>query len=104
VTRWRAPLHERDAPPVDPVPVRGPGTGPEPSSHLATGPRVRLWDRDLTLVTRERTALNRNYFNTYVWKPALVKAGIEPVRKNGMHALRHYYASVLLGAGRTSRR
>lgn len=53
----------------------------------------------LVLVTRERTALNRNYFNTHVWKPALVKAGLEPSRENGMHALRHYYASVLLDAG-----
>jgi integrase len=54
---------------------------------------------ELLLPTWVRTALNRNYFNTYVWKPALVKVGIEPIRENGMHALRHYYASVLLDAG-----
>ena len=53
----------------------------------------------LILTTRERTALNRNYFNTSVWKPALVAAGVEPSRENGCHALRHYYASVLLDAG-----
>lgn len=53
----------------------------------------------LCLSTREKTAVNRNYFNTYVWKPALVRAGVEPLRENGMHALRHYYASVLLDAG-----
>lgn len=53
----------------------------------------------LVLSTRESTALNRNYFNTYVWKPALVKAGVELHRDNGCHALRHYYASVLLDAG-----
>lgn len=53
----------------------------------------------LCLGTREKTAVNRNYFNTYVWKPALVRAGVEPLRENGIHALRHYYASVLLDAG-----
>jgi integrase len=48
-----------------------------------------------------------------VWKPALVKAGLipEPVidsrgrcryattRKEGIHQLRHYYASVMLAGG-----
>ena len=41
----------------------------------------------------------RNHVNHYVWKPALVAAGVEPSRENGCHALRHYYASVLLDAG-----
>lgn len=59
--------------------------------------------------SRERKALNRNYFNMYLWKPALVSAGVIPEREpgerftksreHGMHALRHYYASVLLDAG-----
>lgn len=53
----------------------------------------------LVLTTRETTAVNRNYFNTYVWKKALTAAGIETARTNGMHALRHHYASVLLDAG-----
>ena len=44
-------------------------------------------------------ALNRNHVNHYVWKPALARAGVEAVRENGMHALRHHYASVLLDAG-----
>ena len=53
--------------------------------------------------------MNRNYFNTFLWKPALVAAGIiearsagaryEASRDHGMHALRHFYASVLLDAG-----
>jgi len=43
-----------------------------------------------------------------VWKPALAAAGIIPppvggkyeaAREHGMHALRHFYASVLLEAG-----
>jgi len=53
----------------------------------------------LLLHTRERTALDRRHFNTYVWKAALLAAGVEPSRANGMHALRHFYASVLLDAG-----
>lgn len=53
----------------------------------------------LVLTTREGTALNRNYFNTHVWKKALAAAGVEPTRENGTHALRHYYASVLLDGG-----
>lgn len=57
----------------------------------------------LVLSTRERSALNRNYINTYIWKKALMKAGVEPSRENGMHALRHFYASVLLDAGESIR-
>lgn len=63
----------------------------------------------LLFYSRERKALNRNYFNMYLWKPALVSAGVIPKRlpgerfkesrEHGMHALRHYYASVLLDAG-----
>lgn len=63
----------------------------------------------LLFFSRERKALNRNYFNPFLWKPALVSAGVIPERlpgerfqqsrEYGMHALRHYYASVLLDAG-----
>ncbi|MEV5976144.1 tyrosine-type recombinase/integrase [Streptomyces sp. NPDC052114] len=63
----------------------------------------------LVFYSREHKALNRNYFNMYLWKPALVSAGVIPERlpgerfkqsrEHGMHALRHYYASVLLDAG-----
>jgi integrase len=53
----------------------------------------------LLLYTRERKALHRRHFNAYVWKTALAAVGIEPSRANGMHALRHFYASVLLDAG-----
>ncbi|MFI6354665.1 tyrosine-type recombinase/integrase [Streptomyces sp. NPDC050743] len=44
-------------------------------------------------------ALDRNRFNHRVWRPALRAAGVETGRENGMHALRHFYASVLLDAG-----
>ncbi|MBW1604731.1 site-specific integrase [Streptomyces sp. JJ66] len=63
----------------------------------------------LVFYSRERKALNRNYVNPYLWKPALVAAGVIPERQpgarfaasreHGMHALRHYFASVLLDAG-----
>lgn len=41
--------------------------------------------------------------NHHVWKPALRAAGVEPTRENGMHALRHFYASVQLEAGTSIR-
>lgn len=51
----------------------------------------------------------RTSLNEEAWKPALAAAGVIPVpergqpyaesRENGMHALRHFYASVLLDAG-----
>ncbi|MFF4649359.1 tyrosine-type recombinase/integrase [Streptomyces sp. NPDC001380] len=57
----------------------------------------------------ELGAIRRNDFNTHAWKPALVTAGVIPERapgqpykesrEDGMHALRHFYASVLLDAG-----
>ena len=53
----------------------------------------------LLLYSRERNALDRRHFNAYAWKAALAATGIEPSRANGMHALRHFYASVLLDAG-----
>ncbi|WP_236580069.1 site-specific integrase [Streptomyces sp. HM190] len=43
--------------------------------------------------------LDRKRFNDRVWRPALRAAGVETGRDNGMHALRHFYASVLLDAG-----
>lgn len=57
----------------------------------------------LVLRSREGKALNRNYINSHIWKPALRAVGMvaegDEGRRNGMHALRHFYASVLLDAG-----
>ncbi|MFE9252255.1 tyrosine-type recombinase/integrase [Streptomyces sp. NPDC007088] len=53
----------------------------------------------LILYGPEGLALNRNRFNHRVWKPALEAAGVPMIRDNGTHALRHFYASVLLDAG-----
>lgn len=57
------------------------------------------------LITDERGgALRRNHFNESVWAPARKAAGVEnPTRQDGTHALRHYYASVLLDAGESIR-
>ncbi|WP_374982796.1 tyrosine-type recombinase/integrase [Streptomyces fradiae] len=54
-----------------------------------------------------------SHFNDHMWKPALATAGIIPepgegeryaaAPEHGMHALRHFYASVLLDAGENIR-
>lgn len=54
---------------------------------------------ELLLTTSVKTAVNRKWFAPDVWHPALRKAGIPVLRENGMHALRHFYASSLLHAG-----
>lgn len=53
----------------------------------------------LLFSTREHKPLNRNYFNTFIWKTALKAAGMPQTRENGFHALRHHFASVLLADG-----
>lgn len=58
---------------------------------------------ELVFTSREHKPLDRNHFNPYVWKKALVAAGVEPTRYNGMHALRHFYPSVLIDAGESAR-
>jgi hypothetical protein len=35
----------------------------------------------LIFTSRERAALNRNYVNSYLWKPALKKAGVQAGRE-----------------------
>jgi integrase len=47
----------------------------------------------------ERKRVQRHTFNVYHWHKALISAGITPSREDGMHALRHFFASVLLDAG-----
>ncbi|MFC5144052.1 tyrosine-type recombinase/integrase [Streptomyces aureoversilis] len=89
--------------------------------HRKAHPPVKVtlpWQRpDGPLVTKRllftrpdgEGAIRRTDFNTRIWKPALVEAGVIPepkpgerflaAREHGMHALRHFYASVLLDAG-----
>jgi integrase len=54
----------------------------------------------LILVNQYGKPIRRDGFNQYVWTPALVRAKVaRTLRQDGMHALRHFYASVLLDAG-----
>jgi integrase len=53
----------------------------------------------LYVVTGHGDPVSQPSFNANVWKPAIKAADIEDTRQNGMHALRHTYASVLLDAG-----
>ena len=74
------------------------------------GPEVTT---ELVVTSRESKAANRNYYNDFIWKPALEEAGViarphpraklPSAREHGMHALRHFYASVLLDAGESIR-
>ncbi|MEV0570584.1 site-specific integrase [Dactylosporangium sp. NPDC050588] len=53
----------------------------------------------LLMTTPRRNAIRRNTFDALAWNPAIEDAGIVRTRATGTHALRHYYASVLLDAG-----
>ncbi|MHC0434030.1 tyrosine-type recombinase/integrase [Streptomyces sp. O3] len=82
-----------------PVPVTLPWKTPD-------GPLVTF---NLVFTSGVGKAIWRSYFDDYVWKPALAHAGVIPPRKpgqryaaapdDGMHALRHFYASVVLEGG-----
>ncbi|PWU44966.1 hypothetical protein DLJ46_23255 [Micromonospora globispora] len=78
--------HIRQFPPVDvTLPLGVPDGEPE---------TVRLF-----ISTSMHTAVNRKWFAPDVWHKALRTAGVEVSRENGLHALRHFYASALLSAG-----
>jgi integrase len=81
--------HMRTYPPVS---VTLPWLDPESSNTS---------NASLIFTSRERNALNRNYINKHIWKPALTKEGLSTVRSagNGMHALRHFCASNWLEHG-----
>ncbi|WP_338683420.1 site-specific integrase [Streptomyces acidiscabies] len=83
-----------------PVPVTLPWKTPD-------GPLVTF---ELVFTSGVGKAIWRSYFDDFVWKPALAHAGVIPPRlpgtrryaaapDDGMHALRHFYASVVLEAG-----
>jgi integrase len=58
--------------------------GVELSEHLRRHPAT---GEEVVFTSREHKPLNRNYFNSNIWKPALKAAGVPPLRSNGMHAL-----------------
>jgi integrase len=74
--------------------------------RTVNGPLVT---KRLLFSTEDAAAVCRSVFNRYSWKPALASAGVitvpergkpyQAAREDGMHALRHFYASVLLDAG-----
>lgn len=70
--------------------------GVEVAEHLRRHPAE---GDELVFTSRETKPLNRNYYNRGIWRPALIGAGVEPGAGYGMHALRHFYASVLIDAG-----
>jgi integrase len=100
------------------VPLPG-TTAARLAAHLEQWPAIQVtlpWlvptgkpvTRTLVFTGRERTGINRNYYNSHLWKPALVVAGVigpkvgeyyDPSREHGFHALRHAYASWLLAHG-----
>ncbi|MGW4679112.1 tyrosine-type recombinase/integrase [Micromonospora taraxaci] len=82
----RLKQHARDCPPVAVT---------LPWETLTGEPRTV----ELYLTTPAGLALSRSMFNSGVWKPAIRATGIPDDRHNGMHVLRHTYASVLLDAG-----
>ena len=63
------------------------------------GPGGEAVSGELLFTNRDGGALTRAYFTHNAWKPALTAAGLARSRENGMHALRHHYASVLLESG-----
>ncbi|MGW4893904.1 tyrosine-type recombinase/integrase [Kitasatospora sp. NPDC004240] len=86
-----------------PVPVTLPWKTPD-------GPKVTF---PLLFSNTAHGLVWRSNFNLQDWKPALAAAGLIPTprrgepyasaREHGMHALRHFYASVLLDAGESIR-
>ena len=80
------------------------------SAHIAAYPPVPVtlpWKTSGGRPTTARllftdpggAALHRSSFNATAWQPALRGAGLPCTRENGMHALRHYFASALLASG-----
>jgi len=57
----------------------------------------------LIFTTPEGGPIHRQTFATYSWHRALRAAGVPVSRENGMHALRHWYASVVLAGGASIR-
>ena len=70
---------------------------PVPLPWLEPGSKPRT--ETLVFTTVRGLAFHRTTFNDEVWRPARKAAGLPNDRENGMHALRHHYASILLAGG-----
>ncbi|HZM75503.1 MAG TPA: site-specific integrase [Candidatus Limnocylindrales bacterium] len=86
----------------EPVPVTLPWETPK-AAERRTLPLVFTSSRPQPKAQSEtyakHWAINRNSFDPKHWHRTLRRAGLPVIRANGMHALRHFYASVLLDAG-----
>jgi integrase len=72
--------------------------------HASVRDVLRMWQKesgggaqDWIFVTRSGTPMNYSNVVTKFWLPLLKRAGVPHY---GLHALRHYYASLLIHAGR----
>jgi len=59
----------------------------------------RMVTVELVFTNDRRGAITRCTFDAKHWQRALRRAGVAQARENGIHALRHFYASALLDAG-----
>ncbi|MFH8416077.1 tyrosine-type recombinase/integrase [Streptomyces collinus] len=90
------PLPERVARALEDHMSHFPPTAASLPWRSVDGPAVTA---SLLFLNAEGRPVNRTVFNEKAWRPALDTAGVPRGRTNGMHALRHFYASVLLDAG-----
>ena len=60
----------------EPVPVTMAWDDPRPAETPVAAEHRRPRTYNLLVTGRERRAINRNVFNSYVWKPALAGAGV----------------------------
>ncbi|MFJ1894437.1 hypothetical protein [Streptomyces sp. NPDC088170] len=58
------------------MPVTLPWDDPRPAETPVEAKHRRPRTYNLLVAGRERKAIHRNYFNSYVWKPALAAAGV----------------------------
>jgi integrase len=94
---------ERDVPLPEPVSAALAGHLMQFRAQLVTLPWLEPGGKPRTetliFTTVRGFAYHRTTFNSEVWKAAREAAGLANVRENGMHALRHHYASMLLAGG-----
>jgi integrase len=80
------------------------------ASQIETFPPVKVtlpWNKpggvpvsaELLYVRAGGTPWDRGNFNNHLWRPAREAAGVPQTRENGMHVLRHTFASACLAAG-----
>lgn len=87
-----------------------PGARDALAAHLARNPAKEVtlpWETpdgrlvtvSLVVTSRRGYPVNGSVFGARTWKTALGAVGLDPVKVNGMHALRHYSASAWLANG-----